>query len=220
MEDIKDPESISSLNECVAVVIPSIWMKHEDGWQLNWEAHKEMFETIVKTFHEKPMALCSFSACLAAKAYFVHNKKKVKITLGTPNTNHDDPTLGEREVAEQYAELEPKEMFEVCKDECNKIVSMGAFMHGHQFDKIQDGVDQLIWELRTLILNEMNNVTNGNTSAVNNGDIVDGVENDEETKIQELRRQLRVMNQDVKDRIVADIKAMECVQTLLDKLKE
>merc|ERR1719323_2466935 len=90
-----------------------------------------MFETIVEKFNEKPMALCSFSACLAAKAYYsVHNEEKVKITLGTPNENHDDPCLREREdvLQNQYAELEPKEMFEVCKDEGSHTHNLVAFI--------------------------------------------------------------------------------------------
>jgi len=108
-------------------------------------------ERVLSEFHAagKPLALCCIAPILAAK---VLGKSGVKLTLGNCGSEADWPYQGSIEAAKSFgANMELKNVEEVCVDEKNKIVTTPAFMYNGQFHQIQEGVAKMVDSLVKLI---------------------------------------------------------------------
>jgi len=106
---------------------------------------------VLSEFHaaKKPLALCCIAPILAAK---VLGKSGVKLTLGNCGPESDWPYQGSIEAAKSFgANMELKNVDDVCVDEENKIVTTPAFMFNGQFHQIQDGVGKMIESLAKLM---------------------------------------------------------------------
>jgi len=108
-------------------------------------------ERVLTCFHSegKPVALCCIAPILAAK---VLGEKGVTLTLGGEGEEADWPYQGAIEVAKGFgANMELKEVEEVCVDTDNKIITSPAFMFNGKFHQIQDGVSNMINELMNML---------------------------------------------------------------------
>jgi len=107
---------------------------------------------IIEAFHEagKPQALCCIAPVLAAK---VLGSKEVTLTLGGQGSEQEWPYQGAIDAAKGWgANLELKEVGEVCVDSSNKLVSTPAYMSGTaKFHEVQDGVSNMVQELLKMI---------------------------------------------------------------------
>jgi len=104
-------------------------------------------ERILSEFHKagKPQALCCIAPILAAK---VLGKSGVTLTLGNCGPESDWPYQGSIEAAKSFgANVELKNVDEVCIDSGNKIITSPAFMYNGKFHEIQGGVTKMIDEL-------------------------------------------------------------------------
>jgi len=114
------------------------------------EVDPEMSRVLTE-FHGsgKPVALCCIAPIVAAK---VLGKSGVTLTLGNSGSEADWPYQGSIEAAKSFgANMELKNVDEVCVDEKNKIVSTPAYMFNGQFHQIQDGVTRMIDHLVKLL---------------------------------------------------------------------
>jgi len=103
-------------------------------------------EKIIKDFHTagKPLALCCIAPILAAKVL----GQNATLTLGNCGSEEDWPYQGAIEAAKSFgANMELKNVEEVCVDEKNKLVSAPAYMYNGQFHQIQDSVNNMVGEL-------------------------------------------------------------------------
>jgi len=108
-------------------------------------------ERVISEFHAagKPLALCCIAPILAAK---VLGGSGPTLTLGNCGEESDWPYQGAIEAAKSFgANMEMKNVDEVCIDSENKIVTTPAFMYNGQFHQIQDGVSAMIKELMKLV---------------------------------------------------------------------
>lgn len=108
-------------------------------------------ERVLTSFHceGKPVALCCIAPILAAK---VLGEKGVTLTLGGEGDESDWPYQGAIEVAKGFgANMELKDVEEVCVDTENKIITSPAFMFNGKFHQIQDGVSNMITELMNML---------------------------------------------------------------------
>ena len=106
---------------------------------------------IISSFHSagKPIALCCIAPILAAK---VLGSKHPTLTLGNCGSEDDWPYQGAIEAAKSFgANMEMKNVDEVCVDLENKIVTTPAFMFNGKFHQIQDGVSAMINELLKIV---------------------------------------------------------------------
>jgi len=106
---------------------------------------------ILSEFHSagKPQALCCIAPILAAK---VLGQSGVTITLGNCGPESDWPYQGSIEAAKSFgANVELKNVDEVCVDSKNKIVTSPAFMYNGKFHEIQNGVGKMVDELVKLV---------------------------------------------------------------------
>jgi len=106
---------------------------------------------ILSEFHSagKPQALCCIAPILAAK---VLGQSGVTITLGNCGPESDWPYQGSIEAAKSFgANVELKNVDEVCVDSKNKIVTSPAFMYNGKFHEIQNGVGKMVDELVKLL---------------------------------------------------------------------
>lgn len=106
---------------------------------------------VISEFHDagKPQALCCIAPIIAAK---VLGKSGVKLTLGNCGAESDWPYQGSIEAAKSFgANLELKNVDEVCIDEKNKLVTSPAYMYNGKFHEIQDGVTKMVCELVKLL---------------------------------------------------------------------
>jgi len=107
---------------------------------------------VIEAFHEagKPMAMCCIAPVLAAK---VLGSKNVTLTLGGQGSEQDWPYQGSIEAAKGWgANMELKEVGEVCVDNDNKLVSTPAYMSGTaKFHEVQDGVSGMVQELLKMV---------------------------------------------------------------------
>eukprot|EP00088_Acartia_fossae_P040892 TRINITY_DN4263_c0_g2_i1.p1 TRINITY_DN4263_c0_g2~~TRINITY_DN4263_c0_g2_i1.p1 ORF type:complete len:255 (-),score=68.00 TRINITY_DN4263_c0_g2_i1:2-766(-) len=104
-------------------------------------------ERILTEFHSagKPQALCCIAPILAAK---VLGKSGVTLTLGNCGSESDWPYQGSIEAAKSFgANVELKNVDEVCVDSKNKVVTSPAFMYNGKFHEIQGGVTKMVDEL-------------------------------------------------------------------------
>jgi len=102
---------------------------------------------VISEFHSagKPQALCCIAPILAAK---VLGQSGVTLTLGNCGSESDWPYQGSIEAAKSFgANLELKNVDEVCVDAKNKVVTSPAYMFNGKFHQIQDGVTSMIGEL-------------------------------------------------------------------------
>lgn len=108
-------------------------------------------ERVISSFHKegKPLALCCIAPILAAK---VLGELGPTLTMGSAGSEEDWPYQGAIEVAKGFgANMEMKEVEEVCIDTENKIVTSPAFMFNGKFHQVQDGVSNMVNELLKLI---------------------------------------------------------------------
>jgi len=106
---------------------------------------------IISSFHAagKPLALCCIAPILAAK---VLGDCGPTLTLGNCGSEDNWPYQGAIEAAKSFgANMELKEVEEVCVDVVNKIVTTPAFMYNGQFHQIQDGVSAMVKELLEMV---------------------------------------------------------------------
>jgi len=106
---------------------------------------------IISSFHAagKPLALCCIAPILAAK---VLGDSGPTLTLGNCGSEENWPYQGAIEAAKSFgANMELKEVEEVCVDAENKIVTTPAFMYNGQFHQIQDGVSDMVKELLKMV---------------------------------------------------------------------
>jgi len=111
----------------------------------------EEMSRILSEFHSagKPQALCCIAPILAAK---VLGQSGVTITLGNCGPESDWPYQGSIEAAKSFgANVELKNVDEVCVDSKNKIVTSPAFMYNGKFHEIQNGVGKMVDELVKLM---------------------------------------------------------------------
>lgn len=106
---------------------------------------------ILKEFHSsgKPLALCCIAPILAAN---VLGKSGVTLTLGNTGSESDWPYQGSIEAAKSFgANVELKNVDEVCVDAKNKVVTSPAYMYNGKFHEIQEGVTKMVDELVKLL---------------------------------------------------------------------
>ena len=101
-------------------------------------------ETVVKAFHKarKPLGFCCIAPMIAAKLF-----PQVSITLGRKDTGTGEwPYSGAITVAEELgAQHREEDVYGVCIDEKNKIITSPAFMFGtNEFYHIYDGIGNFI----------------------------------------------------------------------------
>jgi len=108
-------------------------------------------ERVIGEFHKagKPVALCCIAPVLAAK---VLGEAGPTLTLGNCGSEEDWPYQGAIEAAKSFgANMELKNVDEVCVDSVNKLVSSPAFMFNGQFHQIQDSVNNMVASLFSLL---------------------------------------------------------------------
>jgi len=106
---------------------------------------------VISEFHGagKPQALCCIAPILAAK---VLGQSGVSLTLGNTGAESDWPYQGSIEAAKSFgANMELKNVDEVCVDAKNKLVTSPAYMYNGKFHEIQDGVTKMVGELVKLL---------------------------------------------------------------------
>jgi len=108
-------------------------------------------ERVIKDFHiaGKPMALCCIAPIVAAK---VLGKTGPNLTLGNCGPEDQWPYQGAINAAKSFgANLELKNIDEVCVDSRNKLVSAPAYMYNGKFHEVQDSVTNMINALFKLL---------------------------------------------------------------------
>jgi len=108
-------------------------------------------ERVISSFHKegKPLALCCIAPILAAK---VLGEQGPTLTMGSQGEEAEWPFQGAIDAAKGFgANMEMKQVDEVCVDIENKIVTTPAFMYNGKFHQIQDGVSNMINELLKLV---------------------------------------------------------------------
>jgi len=107
---------------------------------------------VLEEFHSagKPQALCCISPVVAAK---VLGSKGVSLTLGNQGSEADWPYQGSIEAAKSFgANMELKNVDELCVDEANKLVSTPAYMCGTaKYHEVQDGVTNMVNQLLKMV---------------------------------------------------------------------
>ena len=128
---------------------------------------------VLAEFHSagKPQALCCISPVVAAKvkkidlaglalsclSHVILSKvlgsKGVSLTLGNQGSEADWPYQGSIEAAKSFgANMELKNVDELCVDEANKLVSTPAYMCGTaKYHEVQDGVTNMVNQLLKMV---------------------------------------------------------------------
>lgn len=105
---------------------------------------------VIKDFHsaKKPIALCCISPVLAARAI-----RGVTVTLGKNDDGSGKwPHAGAIDAAKKMgANIEMKNVNEVCVDKKNLVVTSPAFMYDGKYHEIYDGIGMMIKQLMGLI---------------------------------------------------------------------
>lgn len=108
-------------------------------------------ERVIKDFHiaGKPMALCCIAPIVAAK---VLGKTGPTLTLGNCGPEDQWPYQGAINAAKSFgANMELKNIDEICVDSRNKLVSAPAYMYNGKFHEIQDSVSNMVNALFKLL---------------------------------------------------------------------
>jgi len=101
-------------------------------------------ERVIKDFHiaGKPMALCCIAPIVAAR---VLGKTGPTLTLGNCGPEDQWPYQGSIEAAKSFgANMELKNIDEICVDSTNKLVSAPAYMFNGKFHEVQDSVTNMV----------------------------------------------------------------------------